>query len=200
MPHRFPRPTPCLVRRNPSPPRQSGPHPRPRDKSQRSVQNRIMPASTLINPVKKSGYKNSTSSGPCSTRLSGQKMAPFARIFQLHANDPARTPLFSMKSTTGPIRVAQRQCSVAALDVHSLRWPARRLKNEPGQSHLLLEERGRAMRPDILGVDLRFFSGSANCAWGTEYLGVATQWRTCAGWRSYAARGLCGHGSCPLET
>ena len=44
-----------------------------------------------------------------------------------------------------------------------------------------LEERGRAMRPDILGVDLRFFGGSANCAWDTEYLGVATQGRTCAG-------------------
>ena len=119
-----------MVRRNPSPPRQSGPHPRPRDNSQRSVQNRIMPASTLINPVKKSGCKNSTSSGPCGTRLSEQKMPPFARIFELHANDPARTPLFSMKSTTGPISVAQRPCPVAALDMHSLRWPARRLQNE----------------------------------------------------------------------
>ena len=129
-------------------------------------------------------------SGGCglSKYHSGQCLAIFeadhspSPLLKIAATFFDRTSRAAVSASTRSLRSSSRSSSlIRFLSCRVACGLARASSGSVRAIAFTLEERGRAMRPDILGVDLRFFGGSANCAWDTEYLGVATQGRTCAG-------------------
>ena len=120
--------------------------------------------------------------------VSGQCLAIFeadhaaSPLLKIAATFFDRTSRAAVSASTRSLRSSSRSSSlIRFLSCRVACGLARASSGSVRAIAFTLEERGRAMRPDILGVDLRFFGGSANCAWDTEYLGVATQGRTCAG-------------------